>query len=59
MIYHASVAVLIQVAALYCPKVGEAAVAPVDSTVVVAGVTALIVVRPAPICIKVMVEPIA
>jgi hypothetical protein len=50
---------LIQVADLFCPRTGEAVVVPVDSTVVVAGVTALIVVAPTPVCIKVMVDPIA
>ena len=41
--------VLIQAADLYCPNVGDAAVAPALNTVVVPGVTALIVSVPAPI----------
>ena len=38
--YQASVSVLMQAADLYCPRVGAAAVAPEDRTVVVPDVTA-------------------
>ncbi len=41
-------AVLIQAADLYCARVGDAAVAPALNTVVVPGVTALIVQVPVP-----------
>jgi hypothetical protein len=47
-----------QTADLYCPRVGAAAVAPADKTVVVPDVTALIVQVPAPIFRTVMAVPI-
>ena len=52
-----SVAVLMQTALLYCARVGEAAVAPAERIVVVAGVTALIVQVPAPMLRTVMAVP--
>ena len=52
-----SVAVLMQTALLYCAMVGEAAVAPAERIVVVAGVTALIVQVPAPMLRTVMAVP--
>lgn len=48
-----------QAADLYCAKVGEAAVAPAESTVVVPGVTADIVQVPTPIFITVITVPTA
>ena len=50
-------AVLMQVAALCCAKVGDALTAPADVTVVVPGVTALMVKRPAPVLIMVTAVP--
>jgi hypothetical protein len=47
-----------QTAVLYCARVGDAAVAPADNTVVVPGVTALIVQLPAPILSIVIAVPI-
>jgi hypothetical protein len=47
-----------QTADLYCPRVGLAAVAPADKTVVVAGVTAEIVQVPAPLLRTVIAVPI-
>jgi hypothetical protein len=58
MTYQVSVAVLMQAADLYCPRVGEAAVAPADNTVVVPGVTAEIVHSPAPMLRTVITVPI-
>jgi hypothetical protein len=52
-----SVAVLMQAADLYCARVGDAAVAPADKTVVVPDVTALIVQVPAPLFNTVMTVP--
>jgi hypothetical protein len=52
------VPVLIQAADLYCARVGDAAVAPADSTVVVPLVVADIVQVPAPIFNTVMQVPI-
>jgi len=46
-----------QAAVLYCPRVGDAATAPADRTVVVPGVTALIVHKPAPLFNTVMTVP--
>jgi hypothetical protein len=57
--YQASVAVLMQAADLYCESVGDAAVAPALSTVVVALVVAEIVQVPAPIFITVITVPTA
>jgi hypothetical protein len=56
--YQVSVPVLIQAADLYCSKVGDAAVAPALSTVVVPGVTAEIVQVPTPIDNTVKTVPI-
>ncbi len=50
-------AVLMQVAALCCAKVGDALTAPADVTVVVPGVTALMVRRPAPVFMMVTAVP--
>jgi hypothetical protein len=47
-----------QTADLYCPRVGAAATAPADRTVVVPDVTALIVQVPAPMLRTVMAVPI-
>jgi hypothetical protein len=47
-----------QTADLYCPRVGAAAVAPADRTVVVPDVTALIVHVPVPMLRTVMAVPI-
>ena len=55
--YQVSVAVLMQAADLYCARVGEAATAPADRTVVVPEVTALIVQSPAPLFNTVMTVP--
>ena len=52
-----SVAVLMQTAVLYCPKVGEAAVVPADKTVVVPEVVALMVHVPAPLFNTVIAVP--
>jgi hypothetical protein len=49
---------LIHAADLYCARVGDAAVAPADKTVVVPEVVALIVQVPAPIFNTVMQVPI-
>lgn len=46
-----------QVAALCCAKVGDALVAPADVMVVVPGVTALMVRRPAPVLMMVTAVP--
>jgi NaMN:DMB phosphoribosyltransferase len=46
-----------QTALLYCPRVGAAAVAPADKTVVVPDVTALIVQVPTPMLRTVMAVP--
>jgi len=48
-----------QAADLYCARVGDAAVAPALNTVVVPGVTALIVQTPAPIFNTVITVPTA
>jgi hypothetical protein len=58
-ITHVSVPVLIQLAALYCAKVGEAGTAPALTTVVVPEVTALIVQVPAPRFKTVITVPVA
>ena len=50
-------AVLMQLAALCCDKVGDALTAPADVTVVVPGVTALMVSRPAPVLMMVTAVP--
>jgi hypothetical protein len=46
-----------QAALLYCARVGDAATAPADRTVVVPGVTALIVQSPTPLFNTVMTDP--
>ena len=58
MTYQVSVPVLIHAADLYCAKVGDAAVPPALSTVVVPGVTAEIVHVPTPIDSTVRTVPI-
>ena len=55
--YQVSVPVLMQAALLFCPKVGEAATAPADKTVVVPEVTAEIVQVPAPLLRIVITDP--
>ena len=57
--YQASVATLTKVADEYCTRsLGDAAVAPLDRTVVVPLVTALIVTCPAPIWMMLIWHPI-
>jgi NaMN:DMB phosphoribosyltransferase len=56
--YQVSVAVFTQTADLYCARVGAAATAPADKTVVVPDVTALIVQVPTPMLRTVMAVPI-
>jgi len=53
-----SVATLTHAAILYCPRVGDAAVAPAERIVVVAGVVALIVQVPAPLLRMLRTVPI-
>jgi hypothetical protein len=55
--YQVSVPVLMQAALLYCARVGEAATAPDERTVVVPEVTAEIVQSPAPLLRIVMTDP--
>jgi hypothetical protein len=55
--YQVSVPVLMQAADLYCARVGEAATAPVERTVVVPDVTAEIVQSPAPLLRIVITDP--
>ena len=56
--YHVSVKILIKAQDLYWARVGAAAVAPADKTVVVPLVTAEIVQVPAPILSTVITVPI-
>ena len=58
--YQVSVATLMHVADEYCTRsLGDAAVPPLDRTVVVPLVTALIVTCPAPMAMMLICDPIA